>query len=1120
MKKLSAIKNPETLQLNVSRHYLEKTLKIKNLFVKYKIILIFGLFFFTAGYIFSGTKNIASFSKIESGFKTLPDSLKTTVYWYWLSDNISREGVVKDLQAMKRVGINRAFIGNIGLPNFPVGKVKIFSDEWWDILHTALKTATDLNIEIGIFNSPGWSQSGGPWVKKEQSMRFLNSSELKVSGPQKLSAKLIASGNDFQTVKVIAYKAPTSIEKTYRTLNPKLTSTPAINGLEKLIDGDTATIAILKNNKPVTITFETKEKATVRSLIIQTANKKIRAKGEAPARDGLKAMGELFVKDGLNFRSLKKFVINRSNFALNVGFEPNASIVISLPETQSTSYQLVISDITMVGALSEIELSETPKMERYPEKTLAKMFQTPLPYWKDYMWDVQPEVSKNLAIDSKSVLDITKNVSADGILNWSVPKGNWIIMQTGMTTTGVTNGPATPEGTGLETDKMSKKHIAAHFDAFLGEIIRRIPAADRKTWKVVVEDSYETGGLNWTDGMIEKFTSRYGYSPVPFLPAMKGNVVDSRDKSDRFLWDLRRMIADKVSYDYVGGLREISHQNGLTTWLENYGHWGFPGEFLQYGGQSDEIAGEFWSEGDLGNIENRAASSCGHIYGKTKISAESFTCGGKAYSRHPASMKQRGDRFFTEGINNTLLHLYIQQPDEREPGVNAWFSNEFNRHNTWFNYMDMFTQYLKRTNFMLQQGTYVADVAYFIGEDVPKMTGICDPALPKGYSFDYINAEVIMNRLSIKNGKLTLPDGLSYSILVLPKIETMRPELLTKIKKLVLQGAVILGPKPKYSPSLQAYPKADLQLNKMADELWGKVDGVNVKSAKVGKGMILSGMEMQEALNLVGVMPDCKFAKEDSTLFIHRIVAEGEVYFISNQTNKTISIDPEFRITGKSPELWNSVDAAMRDLPAFKQTQNTTIVPLKLEAYESQFVIFRKNATNSTNSELSANFPDSQTLVDLNQNWTVSFDLAKRGPRNSVSFKTLTDWTLSANDSIKYYSGTAIYRKSFDLNALCDGKKIFLNLGLLTSMAKVKLNGKDVGGVWTAPWRLDITSALKTGKNELEISVVNNWMNRLIGDLKIPVSERPTWTPIIPYTVESPLQSSGLFGPVSIQYFD
>ena len=248
----------------------------------------------------------------------------------------------------------------------------------------------------------------------------------------------------------------------------------------------------------------------------------------------------------------------------------------------------------------------------------------------------------------------------------------------------------------------------------------------------------------------------------------------------------------------------MSHKYGLTTWLENYGHWGFPGEFLQYGGQSDEIGGEFWSEGSLGDIENRAASSCGHIYGKNKISAESFTAGGGGYHRYPAMMKQRGDRFFTEGINNTLLHLYISQPyEDREPGVNATFGNEFNRKNTWFPQLDLFIKYVKRVNFMLQQGLNVADAAYFIGEDTPKMTGVTDPALPKGYQFDYINAEVIERDMTVANGLLTLPHGTQYRILVLPKLETMRPQLLDKIARLIEQGAVVLGPAPRRSPSYE-----------------------------------------------------------------------------------------------------------------------------------------------------------------------------------------------------------------------------------------------------------------------------------------------------------------------------
>ncbi|MEI6678029.1 MAG: glycosyl hydrolase [Mariniphaga sp.] len=1075
--------------------------------LKSKVLILVALFLLTGIFIAgaSSPKDRPNLTEVESGFISIPDSVQTSVYWYWISDNISREGVVKDLHAMKKIGINRAFIGNIGLGETPYGKVKIFTSEWWDILHTALKTATELNIQIGIFNSPGWSQSGGPWVKNEQSMRYLNSSELEVTGPLQFNQKLAAPNVDFQLVKIIAYKVPAEAGKPYRLFHPKISSAPEIDNLTAISDGDNKTEVALKQNNTLTIDFETAEAATVRTLTVKTSEKRT------------KAQGELLVKDETGFRSLKKFEINRSNPSINVGFDPFAPIVLAIPETKSKFFRLIISEVTVAGGIAEVELSPVPKLERYPEKSLAKMFQTPLPYWKDYLWPAQPVINvPAIVIDPKGVIDITKYRTPDGKLSWKVPPGRWKIMQTGMTTTGQTNGPATPEATGLETDKMSKKHIAAHFDAFLGEIIRRIPAADRKSWKVVVEDSYETGGQNWTDGLIEEFITEYGYSPVPFLPVFKGNVVGSQDLSDRFLWDLRRMVANKVSYDYVAGLREASHQHGLTTWLENYGHWGFPGEFLQYGGQSDEVGGEFWSEGDLGNIENRAASSCAHIYGKIKVSAESFTCGGKAYSRYPATMKPRGDRFFTEGINNTLMHVYIEQPDEREPGVNAGCGNEFNRHNTWFSYMDLFTHYLKRTNFMLQQGNYVADVAYFIGEDAPKMTGICEPALPQGYSFDYINGEVIKTRISVKDGRIVLPDGLSYRILVLPKLETMRPELLKKIKELVNQGAVVLGPAPKYSPSGKDYPASDLQVQKLAKELWGNVDGVKIKSARVGKGMILSGMEMQEALDLTGVLPDCKLGKDDAALFIHRTISDGEVYFISNQSDKTITINPELRVSGKAPELWMPTTGNIRDLPAFYQNGSSTIVPLKLEAYESQFIIFRKKAEKNGLTAVSANFPEGKMLAEAAGSWVVTFDHAKRGPARPVVFDKLSDWTLSENDSIKYYSGTAVYKIAINLPQIASDKKIILQIGQLTAMAKVKVNGVAVGGAWTAPWQVDISAAVKSGTNQVEISVVNNWMNRLIGDQKLPAGQRPTWSPNIPYKSNSPLQPSGLLGPVRV----
>ncbi|MFZ4548056.1 MAG: glycosyl hydrolase, partial [Bacteroidales bacterium] len=593
-------------------------------------------------------------TQFESGFINPADSLQTSIYWYWLSDNISEEGVVKDLYAMKKAGINRAFIGNIGLSDVPYGKVKMLSDVWWKILHAALKTATKLNIEIGIFNSPGWSQSGGPWIKPVNAMRYLASSELLVKGPLKFSQKLEKSNELFQDVKVIAYPAPKDNQLVLNTSNGIISSLPIVSDITSIIDGNKKSGIVFPVGKEFTINFEAKTAFTTRSLSIQTTDFPMVATASFQAKN---AKGD--------YQILAEFEINRSNPALNVGFIPYSPVVISFPATTASNYRLVIQHATPNSGLAEVVIASAPRVERYSEKTLAKMFPSPLPYWKEYQWLPQPEVDeKATVIDGSKVIDVTKFMTSDGTLNWIVPAGDWVILRTGMTPTGTVNSPASPEATGYEVDKMSKAHIEKHFYGHIGEILKRIPEADRKTFKVVVADSYETGSQNFTDDFLEAFNRKYGYSALHYLPVYQGMVVNSQLASDRFLWDMRRMVADKVAYDYVGGLRDVSHKNGLSIWLENYGHWGFPGEFLMYGGQSDEIGGEFWSEGELGNIENRAATSCGHIYGKNKISAESNTCGGNAFGRYPATIKQRGDRFFAEGINNTLLHVYISQPYE------------------------------------------------------------------------------------------------------------------------------------------------------------------------------------------------------------------------------------------------------------------------------------------------------------------------------------------------------------------------------------------------------------------------------------------------------------------------
>ncbi|MET1056624.1 MAG: glycosyl hydrolase [Pedobacter sp.] len=1044
---------------------------------------------------------------LSQTFTHIPDSVQTSIYWYWISDNMSVDGVVKDLESMKKVGINRVFIGNIWQDAVKPGNVKIFSDEWWKVLHAALKKATELNIEVGIFNSPGWSQSGGPWIKPEQAMRYLSTTEMMVHGPVKLVKLLQKPNPAFQDVKVIAYPVPAEYALSIMSTHPEVVTAPEIKDIKNALDNDGQTGFTIKEGQKFSLSIKSESPYTARSLTI------------LPLSGSLYVSGDIQAEINGEYKTIRQFTVNRNNDALNVGFNPKAAGIISIPATTANNFRINFNRVSD-GEIAEIKLSSTPYVEQFAEKTLAKMWQNPFPNWGSYLWAAQPEINDQAyVIDPAKVMDISKYLSPDGTLSWNVPAGNWIIERTGMTPTQVQNGPASPEGTGLEVDKMSSKYVVEHFNAYLGEILKRIPAEDRKTWKVAVQDSYETGGENWTDGFTAQFKDTYGYDPTPYIPVLHGKVVASADRSDRFLWDLRRLIADNIAYKYVGGLREISHKYGLHTWLENYGHWGFPAEFLQYGGQSDEVGGEFWNEDNLGNIENKAASSAAHIYGKNKVSAESFTAGEQTYVRYPALLKKRADRFFTEGINNTLLHVYIEQPDEdKSPGINTNFGTEFNRKNTWFYDMDIFLQYIKRANMMLQQGNYVADAAYFIGEDAPKMTGVQDPKLPQGYSFDYINAEVIKSRVSVKDGRLVLPDGMSYKMLVLPKLTNIRPEVLLKIKELVNQGAVIWGMKPETSPSLQNYPEADQKVKKLADELWGNIDGKTVKVNTFGKGMVISGMDIQESLELIKLAPDCKITPKlagSNILFTHRTLADAEIYFISNQEDKTVDFSAAFRASGYTPQLWNPVDGSIHDLPQAMQNGALTTIPLKLAPVESVFIVFRKKGMPVANRLV--NYPEPYKIVSVTTPWQVNFDSKMRGPVKPVTFKTLTDWSVSTNDSIKYYSGAATYYNKINLPKMKAGETVYLNLGMVKAIAKVKINGINLGGAWTPPYRIDVSKALKAGNNDIEIKVVNTWVNRLIGDSRLPVNERKTWLNYNPYTPAGKLEPSGLTGPVTFE---
>ena len=946
----------------------------------------------------TSSNKISYIDKLEENFRTPTQENTLWTYWYWLRDDISKEGITKDLEAMKKVGIGTAFIGNIN-PEEKDGKIPMLSEQWWDHMVHAIEEGKRIGVDIGVFNCPGWSQSGGPWVTYDKSMRHLVYSEVKVEGGRKLNIKLEKPKDIFQDTHAIAFKSIIEENNTINLKNAKIKVHPNMADYHKLFDLDSTTVSSFSGSiDEFTFDFQLKKPETVRNLTLNVSNKVINQRCDIYAK-----------LDG-EFSLIKSYEIERVNLMVNVGPNVFAPVSISVPETDSKDFRIVFTNKNNNifdefeakprddWKLSEIILSAAPRLEDYSEKNLGKMHPTPFPKWKDYLWDQQPESGGDgLKIKPSNVIDISKMLDSEGRISWDVPQGNWTILRFGMTPTGTKNAPSAPQGKGYEIDKASSKLARYHFEQYVGKLLDKIPEGSKKAFKYIIADSYEMGSQNWSDNYTEKFLEKFNYNPVKYLPVFSGRIVGSVDESERFLWDLRRLTADLIAYEYVGGLKKIGNENNLKLWLENYGHWGFPSEFLLYGGQSDLISGEFWNEGSLGDIECKSASSAAHIYGKKRVSAEAFTAAGRAYVRHPALLKKRGDWSFTEGINHFVLHLYIHQPDDKRiPGVNAWFSTEFNRHNTWFYQSKSYFDYLRRCQYMLQLGEYSADVCYFIGENAPIMTGSRNPELPKGYSYDYINADIILNKLDVLDGKFILPNGISYDMMILPKLESMTPETLSKIETLVSDGGKIYGEAPKYSPSLKNYPNSDSLIKKISKSMWSGDNNITT----YGKGKIINKIPISEALDKLEIKQDVDLGGDYPVLWTHRTDENMDIYFLTNQSDKKIVYQPSFRIKDKHPQLWDPITGDTRPLNSYEQKKGRIYIDIEMLPFQSWFIVFsdKKSSVNDPNIK---NFPDYKLLQKIDSPWEVEFENKSFGPKEKEVFNQLSDWTLNEDEKIK-----------------------------------------------------------------------------------------------------------------------
>ena len=795
--------------------------------------------------------------------------------------------------------------------------------------------------------------------------------------------------------------------------------------------------------------------------------------------------------------------------------------------------------------------------EPYTSKQGVKQF---LPSLASYR-----ELSTEAVISQDKIIDVTRFLKSDGSLEWKVPAGNWTIMRLGSRNNGAVTRPAPMPGIGFEADKMDTTAINTHLANFTGKLFEKTGIPDKNMQgglKMLHMDSWEMGAQNWTPHFREEFEKRRGYDPLPFYPVYSGLVVESLEKSERFLWDLRQTSMELVIENHAMHLKKYGQKYNLGFSIEPYDM--NPTADMELGAVADVPMCEFWSKGYGFNSSFSCiqAASIAHVNGQPVVAAEAFTAERDAWKQYPGSMKNQGDWAFAAGINRFVYHTFQHQSlnDSLKPGMTMGpYGVHWDRSQTWWPMADGYHRYVTRCQHILQQGRTVADILYLTPEGAPHVFRAPSSAMTedevipdrKGYNFDGCSPSQLYTAF-VKDNRIVFPGGATYRLLVLPAMETMTPTLLSKIETLVKAGAVIVGNPPQKSPSLVNYPECDQQVASTARSMWGDSTFPNdVSEIHYGKGLIywggiLSGITLPELypnyditaelLKKLSVQQD--FESTGPIRYTHRTMENRDVYFVSNKTNEKVAASCTFRISEGIPELWNPLTGETRLLPDFAMKNERMQIPLQFESYQSFFIVFdREGKTKVNKSDGAKNFAEMEILLEVKSPWNVSFDPKWGGPKN-VIFNQLQDWTTNANDGIKYYSGIANYHTTIQIpEDIATDKNIdlFLDLGEVNNLARIRVNGKDMGVVWTDPFQLKISDAIIPGNNQIDIEVANLWPNRLIGDEQLPddgiknnqwpewlqkkqarTSGRYTFTTYKFYTKDSPLLKSGLIGPVRL----
>ncbi|OJY97006.1 MAG: glycoside hydrolase [Sphingobacteriales bacterium 40-81] len=1086
---------------------------------------------------------------LYKNFLTPPATAQPRVWWHWMNGNITKEGIAQDLKWMKRSGIGgfQNFDAALMTPQIVEKRLTYMTPEWKNVFAFTAKLADSLQLEMAIAGSPGWSESGGPWVKPEDGMKKIVWSEKRVAGGKplverlsqppsvtgtfqniplqaqlSLSAPVETPPTYYRDIAVIAYKMPDA-DIPLSDLKPVITSSGGNFNVTQLTDGDLATTSLLPSDAIkgyAWIQFAFERPQTFKAITIVGGGDKgpFGLYGEFKDTRTLEASD-----DGQNFK--------------RICYIPAGNVLqqtISIPVTTAKYFRVTIKNpppmFTFAGLNGGGEPPKAPPGTGIAELVLhtasrIHMFEEKAAFSTGGNFYTLATPASDDIINENDIIDISNKFGPDAILRWDAPAGNWNIVRYGFSLTGKQNHPASPEATGLEVDKLDAAAVKAYFTNYLDQYKSATNGLmGNKGLQYIVTDSWEAGTQNWTNNLAAEFKKRRGYDLIQWMPALNGHIIKNTEASEHFLWDFRKTLAELVVENHYDQLTALLKERGMKRYSESHES----GRALIADGMEVKRTAAvpmsaMWTPGPIGGdgtgykADIRESASVAHIYGQNITAAESLTAIGtlgNAWSYSPEKLKPTADLEMANGLNRFVIHTSVHQPvDDKIPGLGLGpFGQWFNRHETWAEQAKAWTDYLARSCYLLQQGKFVADIVYYYGEDnnITSLFGKKLPAIPEGYNYDFINSDALLHLLTVNNNKLVTHSGMQYTVLVLDSNSMYLPlKVLQKIETLVKAGAIVAGTKPVASTGLQEDNHAFIAL---ANELWGNDNNPKV----TGSGKVYTTSDIQQVLDALQVKADFEYSKPDvktQLLFVHRKLAAQDIYWINSRTDKNETVDASFRIAGKSVEIWHP-ETGKKEPVSYTVEEGRTKISLQLTPNDAVFVVFGKNSNSSA-----VNIPavKETPVAMLDEAWKIDFQ-KDRGAPASDSIDKLASWTENNDNGIKYFSGTATYTKTINAAAswFKQGAKLWIDLGDVKNIAEVLVNGKPAGIVWKKPFKVDVSGLLKPGKNILTIKVTNLWVNRLIGDQQPGVDKKITYTTMPFYKADSPLLPSGLLGPVQL----